>query len=322
MLHDDLNFLYLVFLRPILYEVNRLNKIFQADNVDLGRAVEDLHALVLFIARKIVKPTFLNREIKDLLAVHDNELAFLNRDQVDFGIEYYQGLGRCTISIEQKIDLENRALTFLKRLFHEMGERLPENLQLFEGLKAFSPNVCLSQTRPRFKDLPLIDTFIDKNKLGLVENQWNKLVTIQWSNHLDKSLLTKAQTFWPKVYSFEDAAGTSIFRDLASYALTLLSLPSTNAVVERVFLVMNSVKSKLRNKMGVPMLDSLLRVRCRFHATKTCCSEFSPTKKMLEKFNYKVVYAVKNNNDEGPINNEIFELLDEIEHATISIPEF
>lgn len=293
MLSDNVNFLYLTFLRPILYEVNRLNKIFQTDSIDLGLAVEDLSALILLIARKIVKPSFLNYKIQDLLKEHDNELAYLQLEEVNFGIEYYQALEKSGISKEQKIDLETRAFSFLKRLFCEMAARLPENFKLFEGLKAFSPHVCLNQIRPKFKDLPLINELIDKSKQGLVETQCNKLLTIKWNNHLDQSILKKPQTFWPQVYSFEDE-----------------------------FSCMKLVKSKLRNKMGLPMLDALLRIRCRFHATKTCCTVFLPTREMFEKFNYKVVYPANynNNDEEGQINNEVFEALDEI--VTISISEF
>jgi multisubunit Na+/H+ antiporter MnhG subunit len=37
------------------------------------------------------------------------------------------------------------------------------------------------------------------------------------------------------------------FREIAFFVLTLLTMPTSNAVVERAFSVMNAVKTKVRN---------------------------------------------------------------------------
>jgi hypothetical protein len=53
MLHDEKNYLYLIILKPILYELNKVNRIFQSNYVEIGNAFEDIKRLVLFIAKKI-----------------------------------------------------------------------------------------------------------------------------------------------------------------------------------------------------------------------------------------------------------------------------
>jgi len=40
MLNDDVNYLYLLIIKPILQEVNRLNIIFQKSFVDIGRSYD------------------------------------------------------------------------------------------------------------------------------------------------------------------------------------------------------------------------------------------------------------------------------------------
>ena len=93
------------------------------------------------------------------------------------------------------------------------------------------------------------------------------------------------------MYAFKSAGGKFIFKELATYALTLLNLPSSNAVVERVFSIMNTIKTKLRKSMLIEMLDALLRVRIRFYSNNVCCNTFIPTPAMMADFNYKVLYT-------------------------------
>jgi hypothetical protein len=80
------------------------------------------------------------------------------------------------------------------------------------------------------------------------------------------------------------AEGTLRFPDLGRFALRVLSLPFSNAAVERAFSVMNAVKTKVRNHMSIDLLAAILRVRLRFGVTKRCCNKFQPTQRMFELF--------------------------------------
>jgi hypothetical protein len=79
-----------------------------------------------------------------------------------------------------------------------------------------------------------------------------------------------------------------MFKDLARFAFTVLSLPSSNAVVERTFSVMNIIKSKLRNKMMLQLLNSIVTIKFHFFVNKICCSEFEPSQEMLQRFNARM----------------------------------
>ena len=56
MLNDDTNYLYFLIIKPILGEVNYINASFQSNNVDLGRAYDDLTDFIMLLMRKILKP--------------------------------------------------------------------------------------------------------------------------------------------------------------------------------------------------------------------------------------------------------------------------
>ena len=55
------------------------------------------------------------------------------------------------------------------------------------------------------------------------------------------------------------------FTDIGLYALECLSIPLSQAVLERVFSLMNSVKTKIRNRMQSSFLSSILHIRTELY---------------------------------------------------------
>lgn len=133
------------------------------------------------------------------------------------------------------------------------------------------------------EDLPifLLDIQTDITE---IENQLRKLPFIDWSSHFEDPVMESSTAFWSNVRAHKDVGGFQPFEKLAKFALKILSLPLSNAVVERVFSVMNATKTKPRNKMNFTMLEAILRIRIHFYARKICCHKFVPSKIMYAKF--------------------------------------
>jgi len=89
-------------------------------------------------------------------------------------------------------------------------------------------------------------------------SQFGKIHLINWEK--------KEQTFefWSEAFNFRDAGQNTVFEQLALFAPHVLSLPFSNAAVERVFSQMNIVKTNLRNKMGLKSLNAILSIRLDF----------------------------------------------------------
>ena len=68
------------------------------------------------------------------------------------------------------------------------------------------------------------------------------------------------EEFWSEISDYRDASGENPFKDIATFAISLLILPNSNAEVERLFSNMDIVNNKLRNKMLLPMLSPILTV--------------------------------------------------------------
>ena len=99
---------------------------------------------------------------------------------------------------------------------------------------------------------------------------------------------------------YKNVRGSQPFKELAGLALKILSLPVSNAVVERVFSVMNSVKTKPRNKMNFAMLDAILQIHLHFHTKKNCCKSFTPSSVIYEKFTSRMYETKVQSTRDGP----------------------
>lgn len=77
-----------------------------------------------------------------------------------------------------------------------------------------------------------------------------------YDEKMDSILIDKV-SFWKEVGEMQNALGEQTV-ELSEFAILSLTLPIRNAIVERVFSVMNTVKSKLRNRMGTQILNSIL----------------------------------------------------------------
>lgn len=102
----------------------------------------------------------------------------------------------------------------------------------------------------------------DSEKL---KDQWNALAEVNFDDIYpegDKTIDTVgADVFWGHILELRNAIGEKPFEELAFCVLALMSLPLSNAFVERVFSVMAIVKSKLRNKISTRMLSAILFLR-------------------------------------------------------------
>ena len=64
--------------------------------------------------------------------------------------------------------------------------------------------------------------------------------------------------FWIGVMEHKDSLGHHHFRDLATYAITCLAFPMSNAVVERMLSQVTLVKSSFRSRMSLGVLEALI----------------------------------------------------------------
>ena len=83
------------------------------------------------------------------------------------------------------------------------------------------------------------------------------------------------------------------FKNVAKLALALITIPILDAVVERVFLIYTVKKNKLRNKLALDMVQSIMMFKFSLQRNYKQCTLFVPTKEMLSMFTVHI-YDFKN----------------------------
>lgn len=91
--------------------------------------------------------------------------------------------------------------------------------------------------------------------ISVIESQYRDIHIVPWENVSDTT------KFWNEVYVYRDSGGNRRYLELASFAIEILSLPWSNAEIERVFSQVNLIKSKLRNRINLTTLNSILCIR-------------------------------------------------------------
>ena len=81
---------------------------------------------------------------------------------------------------------------------------------------------------------------------------------------------------------------SAMFPNITSLASVLLTLPISNATVERLFSQMGCVKTKLRNSLAMPMVEAILMIRYSLKRRNETCADFAILPGMLEIFNCKM----------------------------------
>ena len=249
MYRDPSNELYLTFLKPIFCDFERVN-LFQLESTDQSRLFHELENFTLLMLRRVLCPEYVK------LAVDWNfSSILLPLQRVDFGYEFSSLLQEMMVakalSENNCIVVKERCQKFLIQACKQFIFRLPQNLDLFKKIQNLSPSLCLSHMRPAFANLLLALAY--QSKLTEIESQWQLLLTLNWEQIFEGSIPTDRAVFCKKAITVKNAGGDVVLKDLAQFALKVYSLPISNAVVERIFSRVGSVKTKLRSRMGLSL---------------------------------------------------------------------
>lgn len=176
----------------------------------------------------------------------------------------------------------------MTKLCYELQNRLPTNFVLLEKMKILHPSESLKNRVHKLPITDLVKEFNDNSKkITQIENQWNNLIKVKWIN------VTSSSDFWNEVSKYRDCCNENSFRELSEFALNLLSLPYSNADVERVFSQLNLVKNKLRNRMSADTTNAILDIRYGLKRSGQCCHVYKVSRKgNIADWNFASIEAI------------------------------
>lgn len=272
---DKKNYVFLIFLKSVLGEVQRVNKSFEAAVHDPTKLLNDLVHLINSLRSRIVVP---GRNID----VYDGVEKYLD-PKPHLGYEFEKELSECKFSDEK--DIRQRCIWFLVELIKQLQQRLPENVRALQSMSSLSADVCLQPIKSDIIDLAKM-FYDDAATVTRINFQWKKLHHIKWTE------TTSTLHLWAEIASYRDATGDNPFEDLSRLALTLLCLPHSNADVERIFSHMNIVKTKLRNRLSIKSLNAIMAIKYGLRRHGKCCHNYDLPIDVIRKIGTMTVYQV------------------------------
>ncbi|KAH8025106.1 hypothetical protein HPB51_003022 [Rhipicephalus microplus] len=259
MYSDPLNKLYLLYLRPMLREVQRTNKAYERNDADPAKLLEDLTLLIKMVCSKVLIPTAKIDPLRQPIDGHLDPKPYL-------GYEFEKLAS--TLPAGPEVDfVRQRCVNFTVKLSNELRQRLPSNFKILQGMARLSVGACLRVLKEPITELA--EHFgVQPNEIDLVNAQWKKLTLVGWANTTDTI------AFWSEATAYRDAAGSNPFHEVAQLAVDVLSLPHSNAEVERVFSQLSVVKTKLRNSLSTASTNAVLSVRSGLRRLGKCCHTY------------------------------------------------
>ena len=129
----------------------------------------------------------------------------------------------------------------------------------------------------------------DRNK---IEEEYRQMIHINWKEELPDGVIpTDTESFWLQVRQMRRSdSDDAKFAVLTNYALSCLSVPISNATVERLFSTVTFINNKLRNRMSLKTRDAITRIRTTLYYLSKCCKDFSVTERMLQLFTTENMY--------------------------------
>ncbi|KMQ87143.1 zinc finger protein [Lasius niger] len=279
---DETNMLYLLFLKPILSEIQVVNKAFQSEKNDHVKLLNNLNIVVQGISRKLVLPSC---KVDPLLSSIEDYLdpkPYLGHS-FEKKVEQLRKDGKINVYDEQGI--RERCKSFLLSLLKQLKQRLPENVVILKKISLLSVDNVLRAVKEPIQ--PLLEYMGGSRDIDAIESQLSKINLIDWTNK------TKTISFWDEVNKYRDASGSNPFAELATFALSMLILPYSNAQVERIFSQLNLVKNKIRNKMSVKMTNAILTIRFELKRNSKCCHNYVLPPEIIRKIGSKEAYTKK-----------------------------
>lgn len=280
-LNDPFTKLYLEFLDHCLPIFNDLNKEMQSEKPK----IYSLHSRVSAVLRTILdcymKPMYLESTPLSSIRIRD-PANFLPLENVHLG-------GRVTVSLVQGCqDLDKklldtfrlRCLDFYIEAASQIMKRFNVSNPVFLNLKALDPQSVLKKTVPSVA--PLVSLFshlVPENEINEMDREWRLLRNTE----LDVQPDIDVYSFWDKVSNLNKGDDTPLFPLVANFMKKLLCLPHSSASVERVFSLVNLMKTKVRNSLNTETLNGMLHAKKTFEYSSA--HTFQVTKSHLDLMN-------------------------------------
>ncbi|XP_017481508.1 PREDICTED: uncharacterized protein LOC108370644 [Rhagoletis zephyria] len=302
MYKDERNYLYLLFLRPILAELLALNNSFQSNNTDPTKLLKDFAVVINSLKSKIISP---DNDV-DVISIdfeqYINKSCYLGYNFEKKILEMKSSSG---LTEESEKYIRTICTNFVVVLINQLKQRLPDNFDTIKKVNMFSVGNVLRASHEEIEDVLKHFNYSD-DMIEKIIIQYNRINFVKWNN------ISNTMQFWAEVQTYTDAGGNKLFSDLAEFALHLLSLPWSNADVERLFSQLNLVKTKLRNSIHLITINAILSIRYGLKRHNKCCTDYEIPRSYLKMIGTNKAYENQSIDYNNQSDDNLYKIINEL----------
>jgi len=153
MFSDICNKLYVLCMRKVLTEVNKMNKAFQAANADVTKLTTDLLQLYACLMQLVVIPAILEKLPTNSLDSFAFREHLMPISCVHFGFEFENACGTASLPTDQLLSIRERCRNFVVELADQVQMHLPSNIETLLLLERLKPSAATSLPIPSLASL-------------------------------------------------------------------------------------------------------------------------------------------------------------------------
>ncbi|CAI6370300.1 unnamed protein product [Macrosiphum euphorbiae] len=275
-----------------------LNQYFQTDQIVLNTLHEKMEIsykdlLMVYMKRDYVLKT----PLSELDPTRNDQ--FLKHSDIYLGVKIMNHI--LLDSVKRRQDLLTNfymnCVEFLKVSCVQIKKRYDFSDPILPLLNILTPSVALSdKKRSKYNTINSILCLTQKlprivktDLLQVIDDQWRLMCLVNFSDDITNE--KEPDQFWIKIKNLESQQ----FQELATFALSVMSLPHSNACCERIFSKVNRIKTKSRNKLITKTVSATIMTS---EAIKNgSCYNFQPCKKMVDSMTSINLYPTKINDE-------------------------
>lgn len=147
-------------------------------------------------------------------------------------------------SVDEIKDFYSNIKKFYQVLFEGAIRRLPFKETFLESLDFLDPKVTLYIQKHKNQLQHIINKFPSKFDRQILNAEWQNIPSYFSNEEKNELVRMNISEFWLHISQIKHFTGTFMFSSISKAAELCLSLPHSNADVERLFSVVTEVKTK------------------------------------------------------------------------------
>lgn len=283
-LNEGVTKLFLQFLDFILPVFNNLNKDMQAESPRIHILYKNVCSALRTIYDCFLKRDYILRNsIEDI--DFKNPRNWMAIEDCYFGANVNNTIAHKQFSNAQLLFFRQRCLDFFVEACSQIAQRFPlknNNIQLLD----FVDPVKIKQGNIQSISnvAILFPNFIQNDNLQELDTRWRMLRNLEEIQELPNDL----DSFWQTIKKIKSGDGTETFCLLTKFVSHILCLPHSSANVERIFSLINLLKTKQRNTLNTDTIIGLLH--CKDYLKNDQCYNFEVDRDLILLMRKDIIY--------------------------------